>query len=85
MVDIKSEDIYITLKYELGKPLPKRTNKKVIWLMKGDIDRKRMFELAALRPKSYSILFYFILKSYYFIDDKNENKKAKKKKQHLDL
>ena len=54
--------------------------------MKGDIDRKRMFELAALRPKSYSILFYFILKSYYFIDDKNENKKAKKKKkQHLDL
>ena len=51
--------------------------------MKGDIDRKRMFELAALRPKSYSILFYFILKSYYFIDDKNENKKAKKKKTTL--
>ena len=37
--------------YELDISLPKEKNKKVIGLMKDDLDEKIMTELAALKPK----------------------------------
>ena len=48
--DVKTR--FDTSNYELGRPLPKGKNKKVIELMKGEI----MTELAPLTPKTYSCL-----------------------------
>ena len=53
-VDI-AEDVetrFDTSNYELGRPLPKGKNKKVIELIKGEI----MTELATLTPKTYTYL-----------------------------
>ena len=77
---IKTEDFYEdiandvekrfdTSNYEVDRPLPMGTNKKVIGLMKDELGGKIMTEFVALRPKTYA----------YAIDaDKdNEVKKAK--------
>ena len=78
IVYIKADDIYKystedvetrfdTSNYELDRPLPKGKNKKVIGLMKDELDRKIMTKLVGLRGKTYS----------YLIDDGSEDKKAK--------
>ena len=56
-----------TSNYQLQRPLPKGKNKKVIGLMKDELCRKIMKELAALRAKTYR----------YLTDNNDENKKAK--------
>ena len=64
------ETRFDTSNYDLDRPLPKRKNKKVIGLMKDDLERKVMIkfvELSELRAKPYS----------YFIGDSSEDKKAR--------
>ena len=58
-----------TSNYDDGcdRPLPKGKNKKVIGLMKDELEGKIMTKFVALRPKTYS----------YLTDDLKENKKAK--------
>ena len=56
-----------TSNYELDKPLPKGTNKRVIGLMKDEIGRKINKEFTALRAKTYS----------YLTDNIDEDKKTK--------
>ena len=36
--------------------MPKRKNKKVIWLMKNELGRKIMIKFVGLRAKTYSYL-----------------------------
>ena len=78
IINIKAEDFYEdiasdvekrfdTSNYEANRPLPKGKNKKVIGLMKDELEGKIMIEFAALRPKTYS----------YLMDDGNSDKKAK--------
>ena len=52
--DIKNR--YDTSNYEVDRPLPKETNKKVIGLMKDELGGKIITEFVALRPKTYSYL-----------------------------
>ena len=65
IVHIKADDIYIdiaghvetkfdTWNYELDKPLPKGKNKKLIGLMKNELDEKIMTKLLGLRAKNSS-------------------------------
>ena len=56
--------------YEANRPLPTGKNKKLIGLMKDDLEEKIMTEFAPLRPKTYS----------YLMDDYNSDKKAKETK-----
>ena len=78
IVYIKIDDIYKdiaenvetrsdTSNYELGTPLPKEKNKRVIGLMKDEISGKIMVKFVGLRAKTYS----------YLTDDGKEDKKAK--------
>ena len=78
IVYIKADDIYKdcaedvetrfdTSNYELDRPFPKGKNKKVIGLIKDELDGKIMIKFVALRAKAYS----------YLIDDASEDKKAK--------
>ena len=78
IINIKAEDFFKDIandvekrfdksNYEVNRPLLKRRNKKVIGLMKDELQGKIMTELAALRPKTYS----------YLMDDGNSDKKAK--------
>ena len=78
IINIKTEDFFKDIandvekrfdksNYEVIRPLLKRRNKKVIGLMKDELQGKIMTELAALRPKTYS----------YLMDDGNSDKKAK--------
>ena len=64
IMHLKTEDFYKdiaddvekgsdTSNYEVNRPLPTGTNKKVIELMKDDIGGKIMAEFVALRPKTY--------------------------------
>ena len=75
---IKTDDIYKyipedvetrfdTSNYELGRPLPKEKNEKVIRLMKHELGRKIMTKFVGLRAKTFS----------YLIDDSSEDEKAK--------
>ena len=61
------ETRFDTSNYELGRPLPKEKNEKVIGLMKDDLCRKIMTKFVGLRSKTYS----------YLIDDSSKDKKAK--------
>ena len=61
------EKRFDTANYEVNRPLPTGTNKKVIGLMKDELGGKIITEFVALRPKTYSNL----------TDDCKEDKKAK--------
>ena len=78
VIHIKTEDIYEdiaddvekrfdTSNYEINRPLPGCTNKKVIGLMKDELSEKIMSEFVTLRPKTNSNLK----------DDGNSDNKAK--------
>ena len=78
ILDIKANDFYKdidndvenrfdTSNYEVNRPLPMGKNKKVIGLMKDELDGKIITEFVTLRPKTYS----------YLTDDGKEDKKAK--------
>ena len=78
IVHVKTDDIYEdiaedvearldTSNFELGKPLSKRKNKKVIGLMKDELGGQIIKEFVRLRAKTYSCL----------IGNNNEGKKAK--------
>ena len=78
IINIKTEDFsediandvekrFDTSNYDVNRPLPKGRNKKVVGLMKDELEGKIMTEFAALRPKSYS----------YLMDDGNNDQKAK--------
>ena len=62
-----AENRFDTLNYELDRPLPKGKNKKVIGLMKDELDRKIMTAFVGLRTKTCS----------YVIDYDSEDKKPK--------
>ena len=77
IVHLKTKDIYADIAkdvetrfytsiYEIDRPLPKETDKKVVPLMKDELGGTIILEFAALRPKSYS----------YLIDDGAKNKKG---------
>ena len=54
-----AEDVetrFDTSNYELGKPLPKGKNKRVIGLMKYELGEKIMKKVVGLRVKTYSYL-----------------------------
>ena len=79
IVYIKTEDIYVdiakdvetrfdTSNYELE--ISFLEEKKVIGLMKDELDANLMTEFATLKPKTYS----------YLIDNDDENKNGKDKK-----
>ena len=55
------------INYEVVRLLPIVKNKKVVALMKDELEGKVMTEFVSFRPKTYS----------YLIDDDNEAKKAK--------
>ena len=59
-----------TLNYELDRPFPKGKYKKVIVLMKNELDGKIMKELPALRAEKYC----------YLTDNNDEDKKIQKQK-----
>ena len=78
VINIKTNDFYKdisndvdkrfdTLNYECNRPLPTGKNKKVIGLMKDQLEGKIIAEFVTLRPKTYS----------YLTDDGKEDKKAK--------
>ena len=80
-MNIKTEDFYKdvsndvqkifdTSNYEVNRPLPTGKNKKVIGLMKDELEEKIVTKFVTLRPKTYS----------YLINDCKEDKKAKGKK-----
>ena len=81
VMNIKTEDFYKdvsndvqkifdTSNYEVNRPLPTGKNKKVIGLMKDELEEKIVTKFVTLRPKTYS----------YLINDCKEDKKAKGKK-----
>ena len=67
------KNIFDISNYELDRPLPKGRNKKIIGLIKHELDGEVMAEFAALRPKTYS----------YLTDDSDENKKSKMYKKSI--
>ena len=84
IIHIKTEDFhkyiaddvkkrYDTSNYEVDRALPKGMNKKVIGLMKDELEGKIMIQFVALRPKAYS----------YLTDDDNNVKKSKGTKKRM--
>ena len=78
IMNIKTNDLYKdiandvenrfdTSNYEVNRPVPMGKNKKIIGLMKDELDGKIIMEFVTLRPKTYS----------YLTDDGTEDKKAK--------
>ena len=64
------ENTFDTSNYEVNRALPTGKNKKIIFLMKDELDEKIITEFVTLRPKTYSFL----------TDDGKEDKKAKRTK-----
>ena len=64
-----------TWNYELGRPLPKEKNKKIVGLIKDKLDGKTMKKFIGIRAKTYS----------YLIGDGSEDKKVKGTKENLSL
>ena len=60
-----------TSNYEVNQPLPIGKNKKVIGLMKDELEGEIMTEFVILRPKTYS----------YLMDDGGSDKEAKRTKE----
>ena len=86
IVYIKTDDIYKdiaenietkfdTSNYELDRPLPIGTNKKVIELMKDELGGKIMTKFVGLRAKTYS----------YIIDDMVVQMKKEKTQKKCDM
>ena len=84
MIYIKTEDFYKdiaddvecksdTSNYEVDRPLPTGKNKKVIGLIKDELNGRIMKEFVALRPKTYAYQIY----DYNDDDDDNKLKNAK--------
>ena len=59
--------MFDTSNYEVDRPLPTVNNKRVIGLMKDELEGGIIREFVALRPKTYA----------YLTDDCKEDKKAK--------
>ena len=81
IIHIKTEGVYEdfpddvekrfdTSNYEVDRPLPKPMNKKVIGLMKDELEGKIITGFFARRPKAYS----------HLMDNGNEYKKLKEQK-----
>ena len=77
IIHIKTDDFYEdnaddvekrfdTSNYEVNRPLPIEKNKKVIRLIKDELEGKIMTKFVTIRPKSY----------YYLMDDVNSNKRV---------
>ena len=64
------ENRFDTSNYEVNRPLPTGKSKKLIGLMKDELDGKIITEFVTLRPKTYLLL----------TDDGKEDKKAKRTK-----
>ena len=64
------ENRFDTSNYEVNRPLPTGKNKKIIGLMKDELDGKIITEFVTLRPKTYSFL----------TDEGKEDKKVKRTK-----
>ena len=60
------ETRFYTPNFELGRPLPKGKNKKVIGLMKDELGGQIMKEFVGLRARTYS-----------YLEDNNKDEKAK--------
>ena len=84
IVHVKAEDIYKDIakdvvkrfdisSYEFERLLPKRNNKKVIYLMKDELGAKIMKEFVGLRAKKYS----------NSIDDCSKNKTTEGTKKYI--
>ena len=80
IIHIKTEDFYKdiagavekrfnTSDYKVDRPLPTGKNKKVIGLMKDELNGRIMTEVVALRPKTYAYQIYD-----YNDDDDDANK-----------
>ena len=67
------EKRFDTSDYKVDRPLPTGKNKKVVGLMKDELNGRIMTEFAALRPKIYAYQIY----DYNDGDDVNKLKKAK--------
>ena len=81
VMNIKTNDLYKdiandvekrfdTSNYEANRPLPTGKNKKVIGLMKDELEGKIITEFVTLRPKTYS----------YLTDDGKIDKKGRRNK-----
>ena len=81
VMNIKTNDLYKdiandvekrfdTSNYEANRPLPTGKNKKVIGLMKDELEGKIITEFVTLRPKTYS----------YLTDDGKIDKKGQRNK-----
>ena len=81
IVHVKTDNIYKdiaedvetrfdTSNFEIHRPLPKGKNKKVVGLMKDELDRQIMEEFVGLPAKTYS----------YLKDNDDEDKKANETK-----
>ena len=77
IIHIKTDDFYEdnaddvekrfdTSNYEVNRPLPIEKNKKVIRLIKDELEGKIMTKFVTIRPKSYC----------YLMDDVNSNKRV---------
>ena len=62
-----------TSNYELDRPLPKGKNKKIIGVMKDELDGKIMTKFVRLRAKTQS----------YLINDGSKDRKAKDTKKYV--
>ena len=91
IIYIKTEDFYKdiaddvekrfdTSDYKVDRPLPTGKNKKVIGLMKDELNERIITEFVALRPKTYAYQIY----DYNDDADDNKLKKSKRNKKMRD-